>query len=291
MSLVNLASARSLTQTVASGGTNVKAFGYDGYDKKKSGVIRDWVDVAKEYANGIENLLGTRPPMYKIGQIDAVSSQDVSNVFGETAGAWVNKLAGGVTSTVARAVSAFDSNTQEGVIIDGFDTFDGDISVDMPSNPMLYRSNILDQRIRTPNTVTIKVYVSNYLTDDIIDSAINFVASQDPTGILGSLSTAYAYGGNTRAQRALYKLRSIQETGKPFTVYTPHGVYENMLIKQIKPTTGASSIDMLEATITFQEVLFYYTESSLATTQMPSRTNIAETSTIYGKIKNKFGWK
>lgn len=228
----------------------------DGLDKRTTSLRQtaNVVDVVKDVANSITNAIGGRSPMYIIGEIYTGYS------VGDKLKDWLPE-----TEDLVRAVSRANYGVkQEGVIIDGLGDMNGTMSVEFTSNPTYFmNSTTTDQRYRKPTTLRMTVMVSNYLTDNIAGDVLNGVSALDPTGLLSNVSNVLLRGGNTRAQTALYKLRWLMENGEPFSVYTPHGIYENMLIKSIKPTTDASKMDMLYCDIEFQEMLFYvpYTEN------------------------------
>lgn len=121
---------------------------------------------------------------------------------------------------------------------------------------MYQSSSVIDSRVRKPTTVKAVVAVSNYLSDDLIGSVANTVSQ-----LLGNITTQWfndlLYDGNTRAQHALYKLRWLMENGTPFTLYTPHGIYYNMLIESLTPKTDQNTMDCLMCEITFREVIMW----------------------------------
>lgn len=227
----------------------------DSFDKRNIsglGKIRDTamniVDTVKDISDTIGNAVGTRSPMYIIGEIP----KKMDNVT--SASEYIPNEVSGLVRAVG---SMFFGNEQEGVIVDGLGKAEGKFSVEYTKNPAYFiGSNIIDQRYRQPTTLTMTVMVSNYLRDDITGTLADSLSALDPTGLFGSVKNMLMYEGNTRAQYALYKLRWLMENAKPFTVYTPHGIYENMLIKSINPTTDASKMDMLYCEISFQEMIF-----------------------------------
>ena len=231
----------------------------EGLDKRTAGRSRgayiNAVDVVKDVADTITNAVGGRSPMYIIGEI--YTGYSVGDKYKD----WLPEV-----DNFVRAIGRGkeDAIKQLGVIIDGLGDMDGTMSVEFTSNPTYFmNSTTTDQRYRKPTTLRMTVMVSNYLTDNLAGDVLNGVSALDPTGLLSNVSDVLLYGGNTRAQAALYKLRWLMENGEPFTVHTPHGIYENMLIKSLKPTTDASKMDMLYCDIEFQEMLFYvpYTEN------------------------------
>lgn len=296
MALSDLAYSRTPASSMTSelnSGTLFSLGGEDAFDKNKSAglsTVANWVDIASDVASEVSNMLGYRAPMYTIGEIPVAGSEEVSQ--------WVPDALG----NVVRAVSGIRNQlrdkanrkeTQDGVIIDGIGTFDGKFSMELPKNAMLYRSSgITDQRVRTPSECKMTVYVSNHLSDDILGSVANQINALDPTGLLEKVTdNILRDGGNTRAQQALYKLRWIQENGKPFKVYTPHCVFENMIIKDVTVKTDETSMDTLVADITFVELLMYTTNGSLART--PTRENVIDSSsTSFSRVSDiaKSSW-
>lgn len=269
---------------------------YDGsYDKQHSSYAGISAASARisNYVDETLTLLGNRPPMYVIGEVSGEAFGDLSAGAESAVG---KNIAGAVTryindpssGLVARAVSTIAGNKQEGVIIDGLGNAAGEFSVNFTANPMYYMADsAIDARYRNPARLTMTVMVSNHLSDNIFGMATETVSNMDPTGLTGYTLNQIAYGGNTRSQNALYKLRWLIENAKPFTVYTPHGYYENMLIKSIRPQTDASKMEMLYCEIEFQEIIFYhpYDANKLKT---PTRRGIESTgSGITGTLVSK----
>lgn len=239
-----------------------------------------------DYMEGLGNAVGVRSPYYTIGEIQ-------STIIGQKASRYVPNGLGSMVRAVTSAYDWLTGEGQSGVIIDGFGDISGDISVEFAQSPVLFvSSRVTDNRMRTPNTIQMKVFVSNYNNDNAIGTWIDSytVAEKDQSGILEYVSNLVLANGNTRAQQALYNLREIQEQGRPFTVYTPHGVYENMLIKSLKPKTTAENLDMLECDITFQEVIMYETYKSTQTESVLARTNIGDSSLVGWGLDRAKGW-
>ena len=198
----------------------------------------------------------------------------------------------GVVRAVSNAYNRWGT-TQQGVIIDCLGDVSANMSVEFTTKPLVYLTNsVVDSRVRKPTVVNATVAISNYLADDALGMTMNQAASWDPTGTLDVARDELLYGGFTRAQYALYRLRWLMENGQPFTVYTPHGYYENMLIQSIKPKTDESNMDMLLCDITYQEAILaapYLTNVDLVQ-RSATRTviNPADTTTnkITGAIKS-----
>lgn len=269
-------------------------WGDDALDKRSSGgglrqTVSNVVNTVSSVADTISNALGNRNPYYIIGEIPEEAQ------WGKTA----EKYLGSVGSAVRAVSKLYNGVVQEGVIIDCLGDVDGESSVEFTQNPIMYvTSGVTDSRMRKPATVTAIVAVSNYMSDSVLEEITDSVASAiDVTGGWATkmLTSNLFYGGNTRAQYALYRLRWLMENGKPFTVYTPHGIYENMLIKSIKPRTDESKMDMLYATIEFEEIIMYTTYKQTIdgkeTPKMPARTAIDKGSSTGEWVLKGFGLK
>jgi len=273
MSLQNLTNGNPINDTVNNFANSSNLLGAlpGSFDKRDGNA--GWGSKVKQIismVNGVSDLLGGRPPELVIGDVPADNWATRNSKYMPSA----------VKGLIRAVENTLDLNQQTGVIIDGFDSITADITIDLPKNPMMYRSNyITDQRVRTPNTLKMVVYVNNYLSDDIIGTVTNILSGNDPTGLLGEGLNMLTNNGNTRAQNALYKMRYLQENGIPFTVYTPHGIFENMLIKTIGLRTEATSMDTLVCDITFNELLMYVPNNSTA--KPPTRTNIVPTSSMF----------
>ena len=229
--------------------------------------VKDAINVAQTVSDTISNLAGIRSPYYVIGEIP--------NEGAKAQSAYKYGAAGTLVRAVAGLVSGIK---QEGVIIDCIGDMNGTMSVEFTKNPVVYQSStVIDGRIRKPTTLRATVYVSNYLSDNAVGAAINAVGQ-----VFGDLAAQaindIAFNGNTRAQTALYKLRYLMENGEPFTVYTPHGVYSNMLIESISPKTDATTMDCLMCEIVFKEVIMWqpYISGGKAD-KIPAREEIVET--------------
>ena len=250
--------------------------GKDALDKRNSDGVKAVTDIVtsvNDVADMFANAVGVKAPYLTIGEIpnsDWASSS--------TTGKWAAAAGFGAAM---RAVQNITKDTeQQGVIIDCLGDVSGDMSVDFTTNPMMYiTKGIIDSRIRVPAKITATIGVSNYLADDILGDLLNF-GTRALGNLGGGLVNQLLNGGSTRAQAALYRLRWLMENGKPFTVYTPHGIYENMLIKSIHPKTNDTNMDMLYADLEFQEVILYTyyreDEEELTKSTIPKRTALSD---------------
>lgn len=267
-------------------------WGTDGLDKRNSDMregLSGVINTVSSVSDTISNALGNRNPYYIIGE---VPNED-------KLGSWAEKYLGSVGGAIRAVTKLVNGNKQEGVIIDCIGDVDGMSAVEFTQNPIMYVTNgVTDSRLRKPATVTAVVAVSNYLSDSILEEATNSLTrSLDITGgwMTNVLTSNLFYGGNTRAQYALYRLRWLMENGIPFSVYTPHGIYENMLIKSIKPRTDATKMDMLYATIEFEEIIMYTTYQQTANGKevpvMPARKAITgDSTTLTSRASSAWNW-
>lgn len=246
------------------------------------------IDAAKDVAETIANSLGIRSPYFVIGEIPRQAGT-------KTIWSSQERAALGVIRAVAQDFSLFaGGNEQEGVIIDCLGDVNADIAVEFTQRPIFYQSStVIDSRIRKPVVIKATVAVSNHLSDDITGQALTQLANLDATGAIELAKNELLYGGNTRAQYALYKLRWLMENGRPFTVYTPHGYYENMLIQSIKPQTNENTMDMLLCEIVYQEAILTAPYGSRADLEKRSlqRSNVIDTGeskTLISKASNWF---
>ena len=238
------------------------------FDKRKgANSTTEVISNFKTVGEMLTNAVGSRSPYYTIGEIQSTGLGDFSSRYMQNA-------LGNMVRAVTSLYDSVTDNGQPGVIIDGFGEVSGIIDVEFSKNPIVFMtSTITDNRVRNPNTLTMTVYVSNYYNDDGLGALTDYLTSFDPTGIAKETINVLTNNGNTRAQQALYNLRFIQELGRPFRVYTPHGVYENMMIKSLRPKTTGENVDMLECDIEFQELIMYQPYYS-GNAKTPLRTNI-----------------
>lgn len=193
----------------------------------------------------LSGALGAKSNMYVIGRYEEEKDQN-----------FYERLVGTVASPLARAISywGIGGASQTGVIIDGFDNFKGDISVALPDNPVMYNTSVTDQVVRNPNRVSMRVYVDLIHTDDIVQNVLQSFANSF-AGLSGTIMNAITGETMNRAQKALNNLQWIQENGKPFKVYTPHKVYDNMMIEKIAPLNDQKMNEILAADIVFKEIV------------------------------------
>lgn len=225
----------------------------------------------------LSSTLGAKKNMYTIGRVDNI--EDVDKGF------WKN-LASPITKAYTKAVSYWGTTQQNGIVIDGFDNFKGDISVALPENPIMYKTAVVDHVVRNPNKVSMRIYVDLMHTDDFVQNIKQtFVNSLG--GLGGTLLNALTGEKLNRAQKALEGLQYIQEFGNPFKVYTPHKVYDNMMIERISPINDQKMNEILAADITFKEII--PTQPLGQTGKTAARTvpnkSASDAAKLYGWIK------
>ena len=254
----------------------------DALDKRNDSVFADVVsviDAAKDVAETVANAAGIRSPYFIIGEVPkGEGRQYIWSSY--------DKPAVGVIRAVSNAVNRWEYE-QEGVIIDCLGDINVNASVEFTTKPLVYvANNVVDSRIRKPIIIKATVAVSNHLADDAAGMALNQMATWDPTGAMDLARDELLYGGNTRAQYALYRLRWLMENGQPFTVYTPHGYYENMLIQSLAPRTDENNMDMLLCDITYQEAILSapYSSKDDFSKRAATRTSISDGSERYVKV-------
>lgn len=263
--------------------------GQDSLDKRNADSFKaftDTINAVNDASDMFSGLFGIKAPYLTIGEIQQTDWLNTS-----TTGQYLT--AAGFGGAIRAVQNLIYGTEQQGVIIDCLGDVSGETSVEFTSNPMMYITNgVIDSRIRQPAKVNAVIGISNYLADDVLGDLLN-VGTSALGGVGSGIVNQLLNGGQTRAQAALYRLRWLMENGKPFTLYTPHGVYENMLIKSIKPRTNDATMDMLYADIEFQEVIMYtYYRSSIVDLQkssIPARTALSKASTGNATLVSKIG--
>lgn len=194
----------------------------------------------------LANAAGLKNNMYVIGRYE---ENDESGSFFERIGKQGQQY-------VTRAISYWsgDDKVQNGVIIDGFDNFRGDISVALPDMPVMYDTSVVNQVVRNANRISMRIYVDLVHSDDIVQNVLQSFANSF-AGLAGTIMNAVTGDKLNRAQKALSGLQWIQENGRPFKVYTPHKVYDNMMIEKISPINDQKMNEILAADITFKEII------------------------------------
>lgn len=238
---------------------NTKIFGNSSFlrnNERGYDTLVSEIGALQNILTDLSGAAGIKQNMYVIGAVS-----DTGDATASDENSWwqrrVASLVNSASSKLTRAVSywtGLGDGVQTGVIIDGFDNFRGDISVALPDNPVMYDTSVVDQVVRNPNRLTMRVYVDLMHTDDIVQNALQAFANSF-AGLTGTIMNAITGDTMNRAQKALSGLQWIQENGSPFKVYTPHKVYDNMMIEKIAPTNDQQMNEILVADITFKEVI------------------------------------
>lgn len=216
-------------------------------DERSVDRVTSAISNIQEILTDLSHAAGIKNNMYVIGRYE--ETVDESNSI-------IGRIGQQADKYIARAVSYWTGNsqTQNGVIIDGFDNFKGDISVALPDNPVMYDTSVVDQVVRNPNRISMRVYVDLVHTDDIVQNILQSFANSF-AGLSGTIMNAVTGEKMNRAQKALNNLQWIQENGRPFKVYTPHKVYDNMMIEKIAPLNDQKMNEILAADIVFKEII------------------------------------
>ena len=234
--------------------TSTKLFGNSSFlrnHERAVDTVTSAISAIQSIVTDLSGAAGYRSGMYVIGRIDNEATRYDNETW---TGNFLNNLAAKTSSAISYWTGEGTDSFQNGVIIDGFDNFRGDISVALPDNPVMYRTSVSDQVVRNPNRVSMRVYVDLVHTDDIVQNVMQSVANSFG-GLPGTIMNAVANNNMNRVQKALNGLQWIQEYGRPFKVYTPHKVYDNMMIERIAPINDQKMNEILAADITFKEII------------------------------------
>lgn len=193
------------------------------------------VQFIKNQFRQIESMLGARPQVLLIGAL-----QDRST-FGQIANNF--KTLG---DDIANRIS--NDYKQDGVPVDAVVDYQGEMSVTLTKNPVQKKADVSDHRIPQPKTLIIELGVSNDVVSTIAGQAKKVAAGY-----------ASLLGFNLDDKRVVtyQKFEELMLRGQPFTVVTPHGIYENMLITKVKPHTTLETEGLFYGTVEFQELIFF----------------------------------
>ena len=193
------------------------------------------VQLLKNQSGQIESMLGTKPQILLIGALQDTSMfSQVANNFRSAGDDLVNRLSA--------------DYKQDGVPVDAILDYQGEMSVTLTKNPVQKKADVSDHRIPQPKTLIIELGVSNDVVSDLLGQAKKVVAGY-----------ASLLGMNLDDKRILTykKFEELMLRGQPFTVITPHGIYENMLITKVKPHTTLETQGLFYGTVEFQELIFF----------------------------------
>ena len=217
-------------------------------DERKIDQLTGAIGDIQNILSDLSGALGMKDNMHVIGRIEQTTTDNFNDDF-------VGRAMKQIKTNIVTAVSYFTGDLQQGgVIIDGFDNFQGDISVALPDMPVMYETAVTDQVVRNANRISMRVYVDLMHTDDVVQN-IKQAFANSLGGLGGTIMNALTGEKLNRAQKALEGLQYIQEFGRPFKVYTPHKVYDNMMIEKIAPINDQKMNEILAADITFKEII------------------------------------
>ena len=217
-------------------------------DERKIDQLTGAIGDIQNILSDLSGALGMKDNMHVIGRIEQTTTDNFNDDF-------VGRAMKQINTNIVTAVSYFTGDLQQGgVIIDGFDNFQGDISVALPDMPVMYETAVKDQVVRNANRISMRVYVDLMHTDDVVQN-IKQAFANSLGGLGGTIMNALTGEKLNRAQKALEGLQYIQEFGRPFKVYTPHKVYDNMMIEKIAPINDQKMNEILAADITFKEII------------------------------------
>lgn len=183
----------------------------------------------------IEAAIGTRPQVLLIG---ALQSRGVLNQFAN------NFIS--IGDDLANSLSA--EYKQDGVPVDAIVDYQGEMSVTLTKNPVQKKADVSDHRIPQPKTLVVELGVSNDIVSELLGQAKKIIAGY--ASLLG-------YNVNDKRIITYKKFEELMLRGQPFTVVTPHGIYENMLITKVKPHTTLETEGLFYGTVEFQELIFF----------------------------------
>lgn len=251
---------------------------------KLGGITKGITSGIKSVTDPVQELLGVKGELYTIGYIpwQPFNQDTVGGKIG-------NKLLrGGLVGGLMKAynsasnlipVSLPGTAVQNGITIDGFFRFEGEMGVDLPTYPIQYQTDINMHRIRTPDTVAMEIFISSYGSDDIVTNAVTEVLNND----LVSLATG-VNGNTARVRKKLNELRWLMQVGRPFQLYTPHCVYENMVLTKIKPKNDETSMDGWSGILEFKEMI-YYTDTNDSKSRLTKKSLSQAGSSIVNSFK------
>lgn len=193
------------------------------------------VQFIKNQYNQIESMLSARPQILLIGAIQKNSvSYNIANAYKS------------IGDDLANSLSA--EYKQDGVPVDAIIDYQGEMSVTLTKNPVQKKADISDHRIPQPKTLVVELGVSNDVVSDLLGQFKKVTAGY--ASLLG-------YNLDDKRIVTYKKFEELMLRGQPFTVVTPHGIYENMLITKVKPHTNLENEGLFYGTVEFQELIFF----------------------------------
>lgn len=253
---------------------------------KIGGLTKGLTKAITSITDPVQELLGVKGELYTIGYIGLREEAGVKDIFR-------GGLIGDLRKTYYNALSAIQRNElgffgidelrsaqQNGITIDGFFRFEGEMGVDLPTYPIQYQTDINMHRIRTPDTVAMEVFVSAYGSDDIVSDTIREVRNNNLVSLFAGED-----GNTARVRRKLDEFRWLMQVGRPFTLYTPHCIYENMVLAKIRPKNDEQTMDGWSGVLEFKEMI-YYTDSNDSQSRVSKRPLSAQANSVVSKFKS-----
>ncbi|MDY3907201.1 MAG: hypothetical protein SOZ42_00925 [Candidatus Enterosoma sp.] len=193
------------------------------------------VQFIKNQFQQIESMLGSKSQVLLIGALQNKNALDqIANNFMSIGDDLANSL-----STEYK---------QDGVPVDAIVDYQGEMSVTLTKNPVQKKADVSDHRIPQPKTLVVELGVSNDVVSDLLGQGKKVVAGY--ASLLG-------YNLDDKRIVTYKKFEELMLRGQPFTVATPHGIYENMLITRVKPHTTLETEGLFYGTVEFQELIFF----------------------------------
>ena len=206
------------------------------------------VQFIKSQFQQIESMLGSKSQVLLIGALQNKNALDqIANNFMS------------IGDDLANSLSI--EYKQDGVPVDAIIDYQGEMSVTLTKNPVQKKADVSDHRIPQPKTLVVELGVSNDVVSDLLGQAKKVVAGY--ASLLG-------YNLDDKRIVTYKKFEELMLRGQPFTVATPHGIYENMLITRVKPHTTLETEGLFYGTVEFQELIFFGNIKSQGTSPQAS---------------------
>lgn len=255
---------------------------------KLGGVTKGMTNAITSVTDPVQKLLGVKGQLYTIGYIGLRQESGAKKIF---RGGFAESL----RKTYYSALDAVQRNSlgffgidekrgavQNGITIDGFFRFEGVMGVELPTYPIQYQTDINMHRIRTPDTVAMEIFISAYGSDDIVSDSIKELRNNDFVSLLAGED-----GNTARIRRKLNELRWLMQAGKPFSLYTPHCIYENMVLTKIHPKNDEQTMDGWSGILEFKEII-YYTDANDTKSRVTKTALSPEANSVVSKFRSFF---
>ena len=193
------------------------------------------VQFIKDQFQQIKSMLGSKSQVLLIGALQN------KNVLDQIANNFMS-----IGDDLANSLST--EYKQDGVPVDAIVDYQGEMSVTLTKNPVQKKADVSDHRIPQPKTLVVELGVSNDVVSDLLGQAKKVVAGY--ASLLG-------YNLDDKRIVTYKKFEELMLRGQPFTVVTPHGIYENMLITRVRPHTTLETEGLFYGTVEFQELIFF----------------------------------